>query len=50
MKTFNAFCVRQEQERIVSRVESVKLDELSPGEVLIKAAYSSVNYKDALAA
>lgn len=50
MKTFNAFCVRQEQERIVSRVESVKLDDISPGEVLIKAAYSSVNYKDALAA
>ncbi len=30
-------------------IESVRLGELSPGEVLIKTAYSSVNYKDALA-
>jgi NADPH2:quinone reductase len=28
----------------------VAVDELSPGDVVIKAAYSSVNYKDALAA
>ena len=27
----------------------MRVDELSPGEVLVKAAYSSVNYKDALA-
>jgi acrylyl-CoA reductase (NADPH) len=30
-------------------LESISLDDLAPGEVLIKAAYSSVNYKDALA-
>jgi putative YhdH/YhfP family quinone oxidoreductase len=30
-------------------IEDVALDDLSPGEVVIKAAYSSVNYKDALA-
>jgi len=30
-------------------IESIGLDDLSPGEVVIKAAYSSVNYKDALA-
>ncbi len=30
-------------------VEDVALDALSPGEVVVKAAYSSVNYKDALA-
>src|SRR5690348_17914652 len=30
-------------------IESMRADDLSPGEVLIKTAYSSVNYKDALA-
>jgi putative YhdH/YhfP family quinone oxidoreductase len=30
-------------------IESIGIDDLSPGEVVVKAAYSSVNYKDALA-
>ena len=30
-------------------IEAVSLDDLNPGEVVVKAAYSSVNYKDALA-
>jgi acrylyl-CoA reductase (NADPH) len=30
-------------------IESMQVDDLSPGEVLIRTAYSSVNYKDALA-
>lgn len=30
-------------------LESMKVDALSPGEVVIKSAFSSVNYKDALA-
>ena len=32
-----------------SGIEQISLDDLSPGEVVIKTAYSSVNYKDALA-
>lgn len=32
-----------------SGIESISLDDLNPGDVVIKAAYSSVNYKDALA-
>lgn len=32
-----------------SGIEAISLDDLNPGEVVIKAAYSSVNYKDALA-
>src|SRR4029450_1608547 len=32
------------------RLVQLTLDDLSPGEVVIRAAYSSVNYKDALAA
>ena len=30
-------------------IEAIRLDDLAPGEVVVKAAYSSVNYKDALA-
>lgn len=30
-------------------IEAITLDDLMPGEVVVKAAYSSVNYKDALA-
>ena len=30
-------------------IESIGIDDLAPGEVVIKAAFSSVNYKDALA-
>ena len=32
-----------------SGIEDISLDDLNPGEVVIKTAYSSVNYKDALA-
>ncbi|MFY2765094.1 oxidoreductase [Arenimonas sp. MALMAid1274] len=30
-------------------IETITLDDLTPGEVVVKAAYSSVNFKDALA-
>jgi acrylyl-CoA reductase (NADPH) len=50
MTEFQAFRVYQENKQVVGRLESLKIDDLSQGEVLIKAAYSSVNYKDALAA
>ena len=49
MKEFNAFRVYSENNKIVGRVEKMNIDSLSQGEVVIKAAYSSVNYKDALA-
>ena len=47
---FNAFKVFDDNGKISGRVVPVSLDELSEGAVVIKAAYSSVNYKDALAA
>ncbi len=47
---FKAFRVFEEDGRIRGRVVDLTLDDLTPGEVVIKAAYSSVNYKDALAA
>ncbi len=48
--TFPAFRIVNDNGRISGSVVPATIDELSPGEVVIKAAYSSVNYKDALAA
>jgi acrylyl-CoA reductase (NADPH) len=47
---FTAFKVFEENGKISGRVAQVALDDLSDGAVVIKAAFSSVNYKDALAA
>jgi acrylyl-CoA reductase (NADPH) len=46
---FKAFRVCDEDGKVTGRVVDVTLDDLSPGDVVIKTAYSSVNYKDALA-
>jgi acrylyl-CoA reductase (NADPH) len=48
--TFSAFRVFEEGGKIQGRVVQATVDELSEGSVVIRAAYSSVNYKDALAA
>ncbi len=53
MATFSAFRVFDEGGKIQGRVVQAALDELSAGDlahVVIRAEYSSVNYKDALAA
>jgi len=46
---FDAFRIHATREHFHSGVEPMDVDGLSPGEVLVKASYSSVNYKDALA-
>lgn len=46
---FKAFRIRDDNGAHRAGIEEMRVDELSPGEVLIKVAYSSVNYKDALA-
>jgi len=48
-KTFCAFRIRNDDKGYRAGIEELNLDDLSPGEVVIKAAYSSINYKDALA-
>jgi NADPH2:quinone reductase len=50
MDTFKAFRVFDDNGSVAGRVVDATVDELSPGDVVIDAAYSSVNYKDALAA
>jgi acrylyl-CoA reductase (NADPH) len=48
MDRFNAYRTFQEDNRVVSRFVEMSLDELDPGEVVIRTEYSSINYKDAL--
>jgi NADPH2:quinone reductase len=50
MTPFRAFRVFDDQGAVRGRVVEATLDELSGGEVVIAASYSSVNYKDALGA
>ena len=47
---FNAYLISQEDGKIVSRFTQMSDADLDPGEVTIRVGYSSVNYKDALAA
>jgi len=50
MSTFKAFRVHNENGKINSRFEQMSIDQIGTGNVVIKAAYSNINYKDALAA
>lgn len=47
--TFPAFRIHNDDAGYRSGIEDVSLDALSPGEIVIQTAYSSVNFKDALA-
>jgi len=49
MTTFSAFRIHADKNAHRAGIEEMKVDDLSPGEIVIKVAYSSVNYKDALA-
>ncbi len=50
MSTFKAFRVHNEDRKISSQFDDVTLDQIGTGDVVIKSAYSNINYKDALAA
>jgi acrylyl-CoA reductase (NADPH) len=47
---FKAFRIFNQEGKVASRVVEMTLDELDPGEVTIRTAFSSINFKDALAA
>jgi acrylyl-CoA reductase (NADPH) len=47
---FRAFRIHEDSGQITSRFESITVNDLGAGDVLIKVHYSSINYKDALAA
>lgn len=46
---FHAFRIHQDEQGHRSAQEAISLDQLNPGEVVVRAEWSSVNYKDALA-
>ena len=50
MTTLKAYRIFNEDGKVASRYVDMRLDELDAGNVVIKVAYSSVNFKDALAA
>ena len=50
MQAFRAFRIHERDGVTRAGLETLVLDELSSGDVVIEAHYSSVNYKDALAA
>lgn len=47
---FKCFRIDQEDDKIVSGLQSISMDDINPGEITLKTEYSSINYKDALAA
>ena len=47
---FKCFRINQLEDKIVSGLENIDIDDLNPGDVTLKTEYSSINYKDALAA
>ena len=49
MNMFRAFRIHNDAQGYRGGIETMQTDALSAGEVLVKVAYSSVNYKDALA-
>jgi NADPH2:quinone reductase len=50
MESFRAFRIDKQDDRIVAGFCDLGLDDLSPGEVVVEVAHSTINYKDALAA
>ncbi len=48
-KTFAALRVHNHDGKVSSQVDTLGIDDLSPGGVVIRARYSSINYKDVLA-
>jgi len=50
MEKFKAFKITEADKKVQAGFVECTLDELDPGEVVVRVAYSDVNYKDALAA
>ncbi|MBN8443765.1 MAG: oxidoreductase [Thauera sp.] len=51
MTAFKAFVIDQDENRkVVGKLATMQPEQLDAGEVLIRVGYSSINYKDALAA
>jgi acrylyl-CoA reductase (NADPH) len=49
VETFRALVAERHDDRVDRRIDSLTLDDLPDGQVTVRVAWSSVNYKDALA-
>jgi NADPH2:quinone reductase len=50
MDKFRAYRIDEQDGKIVARFQQLGIDDLTPGNVVIKVSHSTINYKDALAA
>ncbi len=50
MEDFRAYRIHKENGEIVAGFERLAIDDLTEGDVIVKVGYSTINYKDALAA
>jgi putative YhdH/YhfP family quinone oxidoreductase len=50
MDKFKAYRIREVEKKVVAGFEELSVEDLDKGELVVRVAYSSVNYKDALAA
>ncbi len=50
MKTFRAYRIFEQDGKSGGRIVELSLDDLDPGEVVVRTHFAGVNYKDALAA
>src|SRR5512145_1768194 len=50
LMNFKAYRIHREGGKIAARFDTVGLDDLTAGDVVVRVAYSTINYKDALAA
>ena len=49
MESFKAYRVHDEEGKISARFDDVTIEEIGQGDVVIRSAFSDINYKDALA-
>ena len=49
MNSFRALRVHQVEKSTEARLENIDLEQLTAGDVVVRVAYSCLNYKDALA-
>ena len=50
MESFKAYRITQQDKGVKAEFVQCRLEDLDPGEVVVRVAYSDINYKDALAA
>jgi acrylyl-CoA reductase (NADPH) len=50
MNPFRALRIHELDGRVVARIDTISLDDLAAGDVVVRVRYSTINYKDALAA